>query len=89
MEIANPWYDIAFVFMAHKEKENLFGRIMKSAIKNFSDLPGSNKEKMEYYLKSSIFYRTTYDLTFAIKHRGEKTINRVFRELNGILEDKW
>ncbi|PJE81699.1 hypothetical protein COU58_01095 [Candidatus Pacearchaeota archaeon CG10_big_fil_rev_8_21_14_0_10_32_42] len=80
---ANPFYDIAFLHMAEqKDKEGTFRELINLS-SPFSDL---SKAEREALLQSNIFNRTLYNLGFALRHRPDKSLERVVKELNHIME---
>jgi hypothetical protein len=85
--IANPWYDLAFLIMEEQEnKKNIFEDIANYSYPLLRKRFGSDKEKNSNYLRSSIFYRTLYSLGFALRHRPQKSLDRIIKELNQIID---
>ncbi len=83
--IANPWYDLAFLHMTEQEdKEKKFSELIDLS-SGFSNL--SNREKVEI-LQSNIFNRTLYNFGYALRHRPDKSLERIIKELTHIMEYK-
>ncbi len=86
--IANPFYDLSFLCMEEQEdKEGVFNQIMDFSFYILKDKFDLTKERTSDYLKSSIFYRTLYLFGFALRHREQKSLDRIINELNNILTD--
>ena len=86
--IANPWYDIAFLYLEKKNKVGLLEQLAKIAYENLGSSLNISEEQSAQYLKSGVFYRSLYYLGFALRHRPQKSIERAKRELNEIMEEK-
>lgn len=84
-DIANPWYDLAFLHMAEQEdKEKKFRELIDYS-SNFSNL--NDREKAEL-LQSNIFNRTLYNFGYALRHKPDKSLERTVKELNYIMDYK-
>ncbi|MBI5798116.1 aminoglycoside phosphotransferase family protein [Candidatus Woesearchaeota archaeon] len=86
--IANPWYDIAFLYMEKRNKTGILEQLAKATYENLGNPLNINEEQSARFLRSGIFYRSLYNLGFALRHRPQKTIERTKRELNEIMEKK-
>ncbi|MEK6829658.1 MAG: phosphotransferase [Nanoarchaeota archaeon] len=85
--IANPWYDLAFLYMEKRDKDGLLLEMIKISQDIFGkEMNVSNKEAISY-MKSSIFYRSLYDVIFALRHRPDKTLARTIKDLDEIASD--
>ncbi|MEM4230871.1 MAG: phosphotransferase [Candidatus Pacearchaeota archaeon] len=87
VSVANPWYDLAFLYMEKKNK----GKVLLDTISNkaFEFLGRDfsvNKEDIKDLLHSAIFYRSLYDVGFAARHRTDKTLRRTIRDLYDIIK---
>jgi len=84
--IANPWYDLSFLCMEEQEDKNkIFNNIKEMSHFYLGDELGLNKKEISNYLQSSMFYRTLYNLGFALRHRPKKSLDRIVNELNNIM----
>ena len=86
--IANPWYDIAFLYLEKRDKTGLLERLSKTAHESLRGSFNISEEQSKQYLKSGIFNRTLYYLGFALRHRSKKSVERAKRELNEIMGEK-
>lgn len=85
--IANPWYDLSFLCMEEQnDKESIFNQITEISFFNLKEDFDLTKEKAEHYLLSSMFYRTLYLFGFALRHRPQKSLDRIIKELNEIIK---
>lgn len=86
VSLANPWYDLAFLYMEKRDKEGLLGAISNKAFeflgRDFSVSEGDIRD----FLHSAIFYRSLYDMGFAARHRKDKTLRRTIRDLLDTIE---
>lgn len=80
--VANPWYDLAFLFMAEpKDKQRVFDEISEKS-GGFSKVDLKTRRN---FLQSSIFNRLLYNFGYALRHRPDKSLDRVVGELNQII----
>lgn len=85
--IANPWYDLSFLCMEEQEdKESVFDQVVDFSFFNLRDYFELNQTKTKGYLLSSMFYRTLYLFGFALRHRPQKSLDRIVKELNDIMD---
>ena len=83
--IANPWYDLAFLYMEKRERDR-FRQLVDSSFNIISREFKVNKNETEVFLTSSIFYRSLYDVIFASRHRSDKVLARTIKDLKEILK---
>lgn len=86
--IANPWHDIAFLYLEKRDKAGLLERLAKTAHESLKGSLNISEEQSRQYLKSGVFNRSLYYLGFALRHRPKKSIERAKRELNEIMGEK-
>mgnify|MGYP001586760709 FL=1 len=86
VSVANPWYDLAFLYMEKRDKEVLLDTISNKAFdflgRDFSVSEGDIRD----LLHSAIFYRSLYDMGFAARHRTDKTLRRTIKDLSEIIK---
>lgn len=87
VSIANPWYDLAFLYMEQQDKNNFFDELKDISLKYLGESFNSSDQEIQHYLKSAIFYRSLYNLLFATRHRPDKTLDRTLKELKQILDE--
>jgi len=85
--IANPWYDLAYLYLEKKDKTGLLERFTRMAYETLGDTLNVNEEQIWQYLRSGIFYRSLYYLGFALRHRPKKSIERAKMELTKIIKE--
>lgn len=84
--IANPWYDLSFLYLEEQEDKNkIFDEIVDYSFRSLAKEFELNKKEIRNYLQSAIFYRTLYLLGFALRHRPQKSLDRVIKELNEVM----
>ncbi len=84
--ISNPWCDLSFLCMEEqKNKRQMFNEIRDLSYFHFGQRLGLNKNKISEYLQSSMFYRTLYCFGFALRHRPQKSLDRIIKELENII----
>jgi thiamine kinase-like enzyme len=82
----NPLYDLSFLCMEEqKDKNGTFEKIVNAAHSNLSSTYKYNKGDIFNSLKSAMFYRTLYLFGFALRHRSQKSIDRIIKELEDII----
>lgn len=87
VSVANPWYDLALLYMERKGKqEGLLEELISSSFENFGTNFSVTKQEIEQLLISSIFYRQIYDVGFAARHRKENTLIRTIKDLKETLQ---
>ena len=87
--ISNPWYDLSFLCMEEQNnKKAIFDLVVDSSFSNLKSDFDLDRQKTNNYLLSSMFYRTLYLFGFALRHRTQKSLDRVIKELNEIMEFK-
>ena len=86
VSVANPWYDLAFLYMEKRDKEVSLDTISNKAFdflgRDFSVSEGDIRD----LLHSAIFYRSLYDMGFAARHRTDKTLRRTIKDLSEIIK---
>jgi fructosamine-3-kinase len=84
---ANPWYDLAFLCMEEQDnKQKIFDQIVNLSYSNLGEVWKLNKTDISTQLQSSIFHRTLYLFGFALRHRPRKSIERIIKELEDIIQ---
>ncbi len=86
VSVANPWYDLAFLYMEKKDKRGVLEELSSRSFEFLGRDFSINKKDIEIFLQSAIFYRSLYDVGFAARHRTDKTLKRTIRDLSDILE---
>jgi len=86
VSIANPWYDLAFLYMEKKDKKGVLEELSDRSFEFLGSDFSVSKEDIRNFLHSAIFYRSLYDLGFAARHRTDKTLKRTIKDLSDILE---
>ena len=81
VSIANPWYDLAFLYMERKDKGFALDELCRDSFDVLGKNLGVNREDIKGYLQSAIFYRSLYNVIFALRHRPKKTLQRTIKEL--------
>jgi thiamine kinase-like enzyme len=82
----NPLYDLSFLCMEEqKDKKGIFKKIVNDAYFNLSGTYNYNKDEIANSIKSAMFYRTLYLFGFALRHRPQKSIDRIIKELEDII----
>jgi len=85
--IATPWYDLSFLYMEEQEnKKGVFDIIVDSSLFKLKKEFGLNQKRIKDSLQSAIFYRTLYLFGFALRHRPKKSLDRIIKELEDIIE---
>lgn len=82
---STPWYDLAFLYMEQKNKQQTFLEISSCSKDCFGDNIRISEKDVKNYLKSAIFYRCVYNVIFASRHRNDKSLKRTLNELEEIL----
>ena len=85
VSVANPWYDLAFLYMERKDKGFALDKLCRDSFDVLGKNLDVNMEDIKDYLQSAIFYRSLYDVIFALRHRPEKTLRRTIKDLMGIV----
>lgn len=84
--IANPWYDLSFLYMEEQEnKKKVFSEVTNFLHDNLRKEFNFNKKEISDYFQSAIFYRTLYLFGFALRHRQQNSLDRIINELNEII----
>ena len=86
VSVANPWYDLAFLYMERKNKEGVLDTICDKSFEFLGRDFSVNREDIRNFLQSAIFYRCLYDVGFAARHRTEKNLRRTIKNLSKIVE---
>jgi len=86
VSVANPWYDLAFLYMERKDKEGLLGTISTKSFEFLGKDFSVSKGDIRNLLHSAIFYRSLYDVGFATRHRTDKTLRRTIKDLSEIIK---
>ena len=87
ISVANPWYDLAFLFMEEKNKNGLLERLSYESYEFLGESFNVHMGEVQNYLKSNIFYRLLYNVIFAARHRSDKSLIRTINELQQILNE--
>lgn len=85
ISVANPWYDLAFLYMERRDRRLLdiiSDKSFECLGKDFS----VGRKEIKNFLHSAIFYRSLYDIGFAARHRSEKTLKRTINDLTEIMK---
>ena len=86
VSVANPWYDLAFLYMEKKDKKGVLQQLSNKSFEFLGKDFSINKKDIKIILKSAIFYRSLYDVGFAARHRTDKTLKRTIKDLSDILD---
>src|SRR3989338_2626368 len=86
VSVANPWYDLAFLYMEKRDKEWLLDTISNKAFEFLGRDFYISEGDIRDLLHSAIVYRSLYDVGFAARHRTDKTLKRTIKDLSDILE---
>jgi len=85
VSVANPWYDLTFLYMERKNKEGALDSLCDKSFEFLGRDFSVSREDIRDFLRSAIFYRTLYDVIFAARHRTNKTLARTLLDLKEIL----
>ena len=86
VSVANPWYDLAFLYMERRNKERLLETISNKSFEFLGRDFSVSEEDIRNLLHSAIFYRSLYDVGFAARHRADKTLRRTIKDLSEIIK---
>lgn len=86
VSIANPWYDLAFLYMEGKNKEEALEELCDKSSEFLGEDFSVSKSDVRNLLQSSIFYRCLYNVGFAARHRRDRSLIRTLNELREIIE---
>lgn len=86
VSVANPWYDLALLYMERKNKEGIFEELKKISLQILGKDFSVSESEIELLLKSSIFYRQLYDVGFAARHRRDNSLIRTIHDLKESLQ---
>jgi len=86
VSVANPWYDLSFLYMERRDKRNLLDTISNQAFEFLGRDFAVSEEDIRCLLHSAIFYRSLYDVGFAARHRTDKTLRRTIKDLYEIIK---
>lgn len=85
VSIANPWYDLAFLYMEKNPKEGFLNILENDTFTVLGNDFNINRKEVNHYLMSAIFYRSLYDVGFAARHRNDKPLIRIIKNLKDLL----
>jgi len=86
VSVANPWYDLAFLYIERKDKTSFLEELSAKSFEFLGRDFSVSKEDIRNFLHSAIFYRSLYDVGFAARHRKDKTLNRTIKDLSEIIK---
>lgn len=85
LSVASPWYDLAVLFMEHRDRIHFLSNLSQMAYEIFGRTLGLSLEETRKKLLSGIVYRSVYDIGFAARHRSDKSLARTINDLKVIL----
>ncbi len=86
ISVANPWYDLAFLYMKRRNKKNFLNELGDKSFEFLGRDFSVSKENIRDFLQSAIFYRCLYDVVFAARHKADKILKRTICDLSEIME---